>query len=147
MSSLISKLFRPRTEHIPAKVADPLLGEVSFSKQFRAWVADVPIGEPIIEFVLAGDDRAPSDAVLAHAGDLVRDFAVFQGMVSEFLARQAAESPHDADEITQLRIACISLPFPDRPQDGEIGFRGPSDIRVWHARCKDGKPVSLGFDD
>lgn len=147
MSPLIGKLFRVKTKNTPAKIADLVLGEVSFSEQLRAWVADVPIGERIIEFVLAGNDLAPTAAVLAHARNLVRDFAALQRMIEDFLAKEALEFPDNADEIGLLRVACISLVFSDRPHDGEIGFSGPGDSGVWHCRYIDGKPVSLGLDD
>jgi len=132
------------TPHLQS--ADPLLGEWRFSKEVRAWTATTNVGGQRLDFVIGGESK-PDEALVTHAHDIIRDFALFDKAIRTFLATESASYPDLVDEITRLRVACITLPLPDSPNDGEIGFSGPDGDRVWHCHYADREPSRLGFDD
>jgi hypothetical protein len=81
-------------------------------------------------------------------------------MVYEFLDEQAllaskqkgwlfGDGPTQlaADEIRQLVIDTVHLPWSDRPDDGMIYFTGPADeLRSWRCDYVNRKPTALGCD-
>jgi hypothetical protein len=142
-----------------SEFTDPVLGKLTWSADDRAWQAEVAGEDAVIRFLIAGKPE-PEPQLLAHARDIAQSLPDFLRLISEFLEEQAqlvsqqkgwllGDGPAQsaADEIRQLAIDTIHLPWPDRPNDGMIYFTGPADeLRLWRCDYIDRKPTSLGCD-
>lgn len=142
-----------------SEITDPVLGKLTWSEDERAWQAKITSGDATIRFLVAGKPE-PSPQLIAHARDIAQALTDFLSMISQFLDEQAqlasqqkgwlsGDGPAQlaADEIRQLAIDTIHLPWPDRPNDGMIYFTGPADdLRAWRCDYINRKPTSLGCD-
>ena len=145
MFKSLGKLFGGSSKPKPADASDSVLGTLRWSEDDQMWEASVSVGDWEVGFLIAGDSQ-PSNALVAHAHDIVRTLPDFQRMVTAFLAKEAGRLPHAADEIRQLSVEDVCLMWPDRSDDGMIYFRGPDKYRVWRCDYVGRKPKGLGFD-
>ena len=141
---LFSKLFgrRPPRERFD----DPVLGTLQPSDDDNCWEVNYRSGGEELGFLIAGNDK-PSEMLLAHAREVIRDIAAFKANVREFLEAEKVNFPAEANqEIDALSIEHVCLLWPDRPKDGMIYFNGPDGFRVWRRDYVDRQPKGLGFD-
>ncbi|SRR6266581_3531460 len=122
---------------------DEVLGPLHLTD---GWEATVEINGKKLGFKIGGYIE-PDAALMAHARDIVRSFAEFDRMVTEFLASEATRMPGAAYEIRQLALEEVVLSWPKRPDDGMIYFKGPHAYRLWRCDYIGRKPKGLGFDD
>lgn len=127
------------------KLDDPILGTLRLSEDADWWETSVAAGGKAVGFKIGGDSE-PNLELVVHARDIVRTWADFERMVAEFLAEEAGRQSVYADEIRQLVIEDVCLPWPERPDDGMIYFGGPDELRVWRCDYVGRRPGGLGFD-
>jgi hypothetical protein len=144
MFKALSKLLGGRQQKRIEKVHDAVLGTLSLAGE-DWWEASVAIHGKTIGFKNGGDTE-PSSVLIAHAHDIVRAFADFEGMMTAFLAEEGRRMKMTTDQIRRLTIEDVMLCWPDRPNDGMIYFTGLDDIGVWRCDYVDRKPRGLGFD-
>jgi hypothetical protein len=109
------------------------------------WEAAVAVRGRAVGFKIGGDAE-PSLELIAHAHDIVRAWADFERMVTEFLAGEASRQRQYAEEIRRLVVEEVCLFWPERPDDGMIYFSGPDEFRVWRCDYVGRKLKGLGFD-
>ena len=124
---------------------DDLLGALQLAEE-DWWEAIVRVEDRRLAFKIGGDSE-PDVALMEHAHDIVRSFAQFDRMVSEFLVSEGEKMPRASDEIRQLIIEDVMLCWPKRPDDGIIYFKGPDKYRVWRCDYSGRKPQGLGYDE
>ena len=124
---------------------DPVLGELILSDDGDWWECTVSATTPAIQFQVGGASE-PAPQLLAHAHDIVRGLPGFRDAVAAFVEAEATAQPMAAGEIRQLQLESVFLPWPDRPNDGMLYFRGPDEFRVWRCDYVDRRPIHLGFD-
>ena len=92
--------------------------------------------------------RRPDAALLAHAHDILNDLDSFRKAVRDCIESESRDYPEDVKtELARIEIDNVSLCWPDRPADGMIFFRGPSDSeRLWRCDYIARKPTGLGCD-
>ena len=146
MFGILKKLFPDRRADWRHSVSDPVIGELVLSSDGDWWEGSLTVDGTSVQFQLGGD-REPSLALISHAHDIIREFAVFSRTVSEFLDSEAAAQAASADEIRQLALESVCLFWPDRPNDGMLYFNGADEYRVWRCDYINRKPQGLGFDD
>jgi len=146
MLGILKKLFPDRRSCGRHSVSDPVMGELVLSGDGDWWAGSLTVAGTGVQFQLGGDSE-PSLALISHAHDIIREFAVFSRAVSEFFDSEAAAQAGSADEIRQLTLESVCLFWPDRPNDGMLYFNGPDEHRVWRCDYINRKPQGLGFDD
>jgi hypothetical protein len=124
-------LFHRRSASAP-QVRDDTLGVLTLAPE-GWWTAELVLGAESVALAVGGD-REPSPVLLLHVREIAATWEQFEVRVRQFLAAAAHWHRYGASsEITGLRVASLSLPWPKRPDDGMIGFRGGAEDRVW--RC------------
>ena len=147
MFSKLAALFQGRPREPMRETVDPVLGRCIPDREEGWWRAHVEVGGHKLGFILGGDSE-PDSRVLAHAREIVADFAFFERRVRDFLQKEAAAAgdPTGADEITHLQLEDVCLFWPDRPGDGMLYFAGPENGPVWRCDYVRGVFQSLGCD-
>jgi hypothetical protein len=126
---------------------DPQLGTLTRNVAARCWVATPTLAGRALDIVIDGDDE-PIPVLLAHARDVLADFATLERRLEHYLEREAEEET-DAElaaEIRALRLSSVNLRSPDRPGLVVIDFDGPDEIRFWSCEYVDGVMSELRFD-
>lgn len=141
---LLSKLFGIRPPPDPYK--DDILGTLEYTKDDESWEVIYKSGGEELGFLIAGADR-PSEPLLMHARDLIKDIPAFKAKVRQFLEAEKVNFPNEAhEEIDTLTIEYVCLMWPDRHDDGMIYFNGPDESRIWRCDYIGRNPRGLGFD-
>jgi hypothetical protein len=141
----LTKSFASKNRaHVP-DFEDAMLGRMQFVEN-RLWEAHVTIAGKRIGFSIKGQVE-PNAVLLAHARDIVQNFADFESMISAFLAEEGRKMMMTPDQVRKLQIAQVSLCWPERPDDGMIYFDGLEQIGVWRCDYINRKPKRLGFDN
>src|SRR5262245_55734345 len=144
LKTILQSLFGEPHPRRPA-ARDPILGELTPDE--LGWTAKVSKDADQFEFTIGGVD-VPDPALIAHAHDILNDFASFKKSINEFIETETRDYPDEMKPMmVAFQIAHISLCWPDRPNDGMIYFRGPADdIGVWRCDYVNRKPRCLGCD-
>ena len=112
MFKSLTKIFGGRKrEHIP-DFEDPVLGKMCFTGD-GLWGAHLTLADKRIGFVIGGHTE-PSSVLLAHARDIVRNFAEFESMIFAFLADEGRKMTMTPDEIRKFEIAEVILCWPEK---------------------------------
>lgn len=145
MLKALAQMFAHKPKAPTQEHHDTVLGTLRETEE-GWWEGSVAIAGRTLGFKIGGH-AGPDALLIEHARSIVRSFAEFDKMVSEFLVSEAKRMPGAADEIRQLVIEDVMLCWPERPDDGMIYFKGPDEYRVWRCGYVGRKPRSLGFDD
>jgi len=110
------------------------------------WTASIVGDGDSFQIGIGGDEPDPRS--LAHAHEILDEFASFKKVVMDFVELESVDYPADVKaELAALEIDLIMLCWPDAPEHGMIFFRGPADdTRLWHCEYIDRKPAYLACD-
>ncbi len=124
----------------------PDLGEFKFNDDVDLWEIEVVKDGDTIVFGV-GENDAPSQTLIQHAIDILKDYASFKKMVMEYVVSEKSQFKGYENEIDQLTIESVSLFNSQEPDNGAIYFKGQDESRMWRCDYVDRKPKGLGFDD
>ena len=132
---------------LPSNIfTDPILGRFTPLEYDEGWQVEIKKDGETIRFEIAGDSQ-PTEAILAHARDILKGYSNFKATVHEFLDLQKKKFPlWLAQEIESLRIEAVCLGWSDSADDGTIYFTGQKSQRFWHCEYIGRIPRDLGFD-
>ncbi len=148
MFEKLKRFFQGDPPPFADKIIDPVLGALSWSKDEEAWLTAPEQSDIVFRFQIAGTPL-PDASLVRHAAEILKNKDAFTRSVKRFLSEEAAAVPHLGrfrDEIAGLRIECVSLLWPERPDDGMIYFSGGHDHRLWRCDYVERTPKGLGFD-
>lgn len=148
MFKKLKRFFQGEPPPAADKFVDPVLGTLSWSKDDEAWLSSAE--HDGIGFVsqIAGTPY-PDAALIRHAADIFTEKEAFTHRVARFLSAEAASVRHLSafrEEIAGLKIECVVLSRPERPDDGMIYFSGGHEYRLWRCDYVGRAPKGLGFD-
>lgn len=109
------------------------------------WTASVLRADGELFFSVRGK-TAPDSKCLEQVVNIVSDLDSFLARVRTFLADEARQQKHLAEEIAQLRLEYVCFFWPKRPTHGSLFFAGP-DEKAWHCDYIDGRLQFFGFDN
>lgn len=124
---------------------DPLLGTLHRNVKAQAWEGAFASAHGSVEILICGKDE-PALALVARAREVVAEFPALERRVDDYLARAAAEDVELATEISALRVSMLRFNWPERPDEVEIVFDGPDDIKYWTCIYAGGELKDLDFD-
>lgn len=148
MFETLKRLFQGAPPPVADKIADPVLGVLSWSKEDEAWLSSPEHDGAGFAFQIAGTP-APAELLVCHAADIAKRKDAFIRSVQRFLSDQTTSVRHFStygEEIAGLTIERVCLFWPDRPNDSMIFFAGGRDDRLWRCDCVGCTPKGLGFD-
>jgi hypothetical protein len=147
MLSKVLALFRSSPREPLREMVDPILGPCVPDQEERWWRASLEANGRRIDFTLGGE-LEPNPLLLAHAHQIVGELDAFEKRVREFLKQEGArfKEADVRDEVEGLTIDDVCLLRADRPSDGMIYFKGPSEYRLWHCDYVDGRCQDLSCD-
>lgn len=125
---------------------DPVLGELQSGE--TGWTVTVTKDGDTFAFTIGGA-KQPDARLLAHARDILNDYASFNRKVWDCVRTESRDYPEDVQaELARLQIDNVALYWPDRPEDGMVFFRGSAGDVGWVWRCDyvGRKPTGLGCD-
>jgi hypothetical protein len=151
MFAALKKIIFGDTRPIRRSVIHPALGNLLYSDDYEAWLTDPKSSPCGFGFCIAGDWSIPGPEILppqplidaainiaSHPEAFVR---LVQGVIDSKLKTVSPKDP-DLEEIKNLRVHCVALMWPDKPNEGEIELRTSSDSnRMWYCGYIDGKPI------
>ena len=148
MFERLQRLLQGKPPPIAPTSDDPVLGTLSWSKDDEAWLTRPELGDVGFAFQIYGTPQ-PAPGLLRHAAEIVEHRDEFILRVNGFLSEEVRSVRHLSpftDEIAGLKIECVCLYWPDRPNDGMIYFIGGRDYRLWRCDYVARAPKGLGFD-
>lgn len=125
---------------------DPQLGTLYRNVEAQAWEGSFTSAGGTIELLIDGKAE-PASALVARAREVVAEYPALARRVEEYLAEEAAEDPEMAEEIRALRVSSLRFNSPRQPDQVEIVFDGPDEIKFWTCTYAGGRLTELGFDD
>ncbi|HEV7404430.1 MAG TPA: hypothetical protein VGO11_15930 [Chthoniobacteraceae bacterium] len=161
MFDKLRKLLKGEQRPIIRSIDDPAIGRLLYSDDDEAWLSDPALSPCGFGFCIVGDWEAenieirPAAALLEHAAQLA---AAPQALVESVrqlvqaqLRTEKSLEPHRG-EVEKLRLYRVDLPWPERPNDGEIELRTSFDSkRMWHCAYLGRQPaaalVFAGLDE
>lgn len=124
---------------------DPQLGTLHRNVEAEAWEGAFASAHGAVRLLIDGRDE-PAPALVARAREVVAEFPALERRVHAYLARAAAEDAELGTEIGALRVSMLRFNRPERPDEVEIVFHGPDEIRYWTCIYAGGELKDLDFD-
>jgi hypothetical protein len=124
---------------------DSILGKLRRLDDEDGWEGTFVCGSNEIQIRIAGAD-SPDTELMQRAHQLLDGMEHFSSSVSAFIDENALRMPAWSSELCKLEIESIYFPWPARPNDGMVFFRGPNPDRGWRCEFRGARLLDLGFD-